>query len=433
LQHLCAKIVIGYFLVLAFFFTFQGFYANGQPTVSDDSLKVERMIQTTFKPTTMAFKDQQDFFILDRNEGKVYRVTGQKLNPDPVLDVNIATDGYRGLIGIAIKKDEAASANNSDTNIFLYFTEAKTHDGDDQDKSNPQIPLGNRLYKYELKDNQLVKPRLLLDLPALPGPRHPGGIVEIGPDNNLYVTVGDIDGTFKEKYQTMAQNYRNGSFPDGRSGILRVTQEGKPVGDGIIGNNDPLNLYYAYGIRNSFGIDWDPLTGDLWDTENGPHYGDEINRVQPGFNSGWVSVQGIWKPNLDEKGELSLSPKELVDFGGKGRYSPPELIWIPPVAPTAIKFFNSDKLGNQYANDVFVADANTGSIYHFDLNDNRSALKLEGPLKDKIANTIEESKYVIFANGFGRITDLKIGPDGYMYILSSEDDGAVLYKISLKV
>jgi len=406
------------------------YYASAQPTVIDGKLKVERILQTTFKPTTMAFKDQQDFFILDRNEGKVYRVTHLKLNPDPVLDVNIATDGYRGLLGIAIKKNEARSASNSDTNVFLYFTEAKSHDGDDQDKSNPQLPLGNRLYKYELKDNQLVKPKLLLDLPALPGPRHPGGIVEIGPDNNLYVTVGDIDGTFKEKYQTMAQNYRNGSFPDGRSGILRVTQEGKPVDGGIMGNNYPLNLYYAYGVRNCFGIDWDPLTGDLWDSENGPHYGDEVNRVEPGFNSGWVSVQGIWKPNLDEKGELSLSPKELVDFGGKGRYSPPELTWIPPVAPTAIKFFNSDKLGDQYTNDVFVADANTGSIYHFDLNEKRTELKLHGPLKDKIANTIQESQEFIFANGFGRITDLKIGPDGYMYVLSSEDDGAVLYKIS---
>jgi len=189
-------------------------------------------------------------------------------------------------------------------------------------------------------------------------------------------------------------------------------------------------LYYAYGIRNSFEIDWDPLTGGLWDTENGPNYGDEINRVEPGYNSGWVTVQGIWRPNLHEKGELSLSLKELVDFGGKGRYSPSELIWIPPVAPTAIKFFNSDKLGNQYTNDVFVADANTGSIYHFDLNEKRTELKLHGPLKDKIANTIQESQEFIFANGFGRITDLKIGPDGYMYVLSSEDDGAVLYKIS---
>jgi glucose/arabinose dehydrogenase len=430
LQHLCAKIVIGYFLVLAFFFTFQGFYANGQPTVSDDSLKVERMIQTTFKPTTMAFKDQQDFFILDRNEGKVYRVTGQKLNPDPVLDVNIATDGYRGLLGIAIKKNEATSASDSDTNVFLYFTEAKTHDGDDQDKSNPQIPLGNRLYKYVLKDNRLVEPKLLLDLPALPGPRHPGGIIEIGPDNNLYVTVGDIDGTFREKYQTMAQNYKNGSFPDGRSGILRITQEGKPVGNGIIGNDFPLNLYYAYGIRNSFGIDWDPVTGNLWDTENGPHYGDEINLVEPGFNSGWVIVQGLWEPNIDERGKLLTNPPNLVDFGGSGKYSPPELIWNTPIAPTAIKFYNSEKMGNEYKNDLFVADANTGSIYHFDLNEKRSGLQLQGPLKDKIIDDFSELNDVIFAKGFGRITHMEVGPDGYFYVVSSEDKGTVVYRIA---
>ena len=84
--------------------------------------------------------------------------------------------------------------------------------------------------------------------------------------------------------------------PDGRSGILRITQDGKAVGDGILGLIDPLNIYYAYGIRNSFGIDFDPVTGNLWDTENGPEYGDEINLVKPGFNSGWMVVQGIWRP-----------------------------------------------------------------------------------------------------------------------------------------
>jgi glucose/arabinose dehydrogenase len=133
---------------------------------------------------------------------------------------------------------------------------------------------------------------------------------------------------------------------------------------------------------------------------------------------------------LDEKGSLNLNPKDLVDFGGRGTYSLPELTWIPPVAPTALKFFNSDKLGSQYKNDVLVADANTGSLYRFDLNENRTELKLWGLLEDKIANTIDETRDIIFANGFGRITDLEIGPDGLMYVLSSEDDGAVLYRIS---
>jgi len=69
-------------------------------------------------------------------------------------------------------------------------------------------------------------------------------------------------------------------------------------------------------------------------------------------------------------------------------------------------------------------------LYHFDLNQDRTELKLQGPLEDKIANSIEEMKGVIFANGFGRITDLKVGPDGLLYVLSSEDNGAVLYKVS---
>ena len=65
-------------------------------------------------------------------------------------------------------------------------------------------------------------------------------------------------------------NFENGTFADGRSGILRVTQDGEPVDGGILGNENPLNLYYAYGFRNSFGIILILITGNLWDTENGP-------------------------------------------------------------------------------------------------------------------------------------------------------------------
>jgi aldose sugar dehydrogenase len=112
----------------------------------------------------------------------------------------------------------------------------------------------------------------------------------IGPDNNLYVPIGDVDGTgMGEAFETKAQNYVDGVEPDGRGGILRITQDGQPVGGdgGILGNTHTLNLYYAYGIRNSFGFDFDPVTGNIWDTENGssggPGEGDEINLVEPGF------------------------------------------------------------------------------------------------------------------------------------------------------
>ena len=158
------------------------------------------------------------------------------------------------MLGIAVSTDL-----NNRTSVFLYYTEAHK-DREDENLSHPVEPIGNRVYRYDLLDNRLVNPKLLLNLPAMPGPRHMGGVIAIGPDNNLYVSVGDLDGTFRgKKYDTMAQNYLNSTILDGRSGILRMNQDGKRVGEGILGSTFPLNLYYAYGIRNNFGFDWDPL------------------------------------------------------------------------------------------------------------------------------------------------------------------------------
>ena len=109
---------------------------------------------------------------------------------------------------------------------------------------------------------------------------------------------------------------------------------------------------------------------------------------------------------------------DLVDFAGKGKYRAPEFTWFNTIGPTAIKFLNSDKLGKQYENNIFVGDFNNGNLYRFKLNQERTGLSLEGPLADKIANNIYEREQAVFAHGFGGITDLQVGPDGYLYILS---------------
>jgi glucose/arabinose dehydrogenase len=201
-----------------------------------------------------------------------------------------------------------------------------------------------------------------------------------------------------------------------------VTQDGQPVLNPPLGNNTfPSNLYYAYGIRNSFGIDFDPVTGKLWDTENGPDFGDEINLVNPGFNSGWEQVQGIWtREHLDAMGPVaSQQPSNLVNFGGRGIYHVPQFTWNKTIGPTAIKFFNSDKLGEQYENDIFVSDIDNGNIYHFKLNQERNGFLLGGSLADNVAYTSKDSQQAVFATGFGGITDLQVGPgDGYLYVLS---------------
>jgi glucose/arabinose dehydrogenase len=228
----------------------------------------------------------------------------------------------------------------------------------------------------------------------------------------------------------MAQNYREGTLPDGRSGILVTTQNGEPTGKNILGNSFPLNLYYAYGIRNSFGIDWDPETGYLWDSENGPNFGDELNLVQSGFNSGWASVQGYWRPDTEEMGSLNLSPNDLASFGGRGTYSTPEFTWINPASPSAIKFLDTNKYGTEYKNDLLVGDANNGNIYDFNLDEQRENFELSGVLSDKIANNTGEINDLVFANGFGRVTDMEIGPDGLLYVLSTDNDLTSVYRIS---
>ncbi len=119
----------------------------------------------------------------------------------------------------------------------------------------------------------------------------------------------------------------------------------------------------------------------------------------------------------------------LVNFGGKGIYSDPEFVWAQVVAPTALKFFSSSKLGSSYQNDLFVGDYNKGRIYDFNLNSARTGLDLSGSLADKIANTDTEAQGAIFGEGFGGISDLKVGPaDGYLYVLSY-GSGAI-YKVA---
>jgi glucose/arabinose dehydrogenase len=191
------------------------------------------------------------------------------------------------------------------------------------------------------------------------------------------------------------------------------------VGNGILGKTYPLNLYYAYGIRNSYGIDFDPVTGKLWDTENGPNYGDEINLVEPGFNSGFFKVQGIWQNEKGNLGDVLLNPKDLVDFDGRGKYSMPEFTWKGRYGPTALIFLDSTKLGKNYDNDLFVGDMHNGSIFHFDLTKDRNGLSLSDPLKDKVADDNKELEKNLFAQDFsGGITDLEVGPDGYLYVVS---------------
>jgi glucose/arabinose dehydrogenase len=398
------------------------------PIINDPNLSLEVVAKGINFPTSMAFVGNDNILVSEKNTGILKTVLNGVTLPQYLLQVSIANESERGLLGIDVLRNQDikdigglinATATNT-TYVFVYYTESLKKDGANLTKhGNYSVTkdddLRNRLYRYELDGEKLRHPKLLVDIPVGPGRFHHGGQVLIGPDNNIYVGIGDYN---EPKLKTA--NNEEGKEPDGRGGILRITKNGDPSkGDSILGDTYPSNLYYAYGIRNSFGMDFDPLTGNLWDTENGPGFGDEINLVEPGFNSGSKKVQGIWKViGYNCCGEKVLDPKDLIDFDGKGKYSSPEFIWNQTVGVTALKFLDSDKYGKEYENDMFVGDFMRGNIYHFDLNKNRTALSLDGLLKDTIADEDKELQNVMFGRDFGGITDLEVGPDGYLYILS---------------
>ena len=391
---------------------------KGGPIMNDPNLKVEIVATGINFPTSMAFLGPNDILVLEKNEGKVKRIVNGSILADPLLDVNVANERERGMLGIATSNQEIKDKDKP-VYVFLYYTETKSRDGEDLKGGDP---LGNRLYRFELVKDKLINPKLLLDLPSTPGSVHNGGKILVGPDNNIYLTIGDVNRNYKKGSNstiTKSLNHDDGLDADGRAGILRVTQNGEAVHGGILGNGHPLDKYFAYGIRNSFGIDFDPVTGKLWDTEVGPSFGDEINLVEPGFNSGWNKIQGIWQVNEESAGNVTSDTTGLFNYNNTGNYRSPEFTWYDPsTGPTAIVFLDSDKLGKKYANDLFISGFHDGNIYNFKLDSNRTGLLLESPIADKVANVKNETRGISFGKGFGGVTDMKVGPDGFLYVLS---------------
>src|SRR5215208_1639344 len=244
-----------------------------QPVINDPNLKLELVSKGLKLPTQMAFVGPDDILVLEKDNGIVKRIVNGVILEEPILDVNVATAFERGLVGIAIAEDANETIQRNSNIVYLYYTESEQDDATDVCSSSwnrsgscseENGPLGNRLYRYELVDNKLVNPKLLLDLPAWPDAYHNGGAMLIGSDSNIYLPIGELGDSGGQ-----ISNNDEGDPPDGRGGILRVTQQGEAVGtrvngddeddedsiDGILGDEDPLNKYYAYGIRNSYGID----------------------------------------------------------------------------------------------------------------------------------------------------------------------------------
>ena len=373
-------------------------------TLKDPNLSLQPIYNDFTSPTGMAFLDDsgKNIIVIEK-KGNVKLISGGILQDTPLKQFDVNFESERGLLGVQVMKE------NNTTLVFFYVTENDA----DQTVTDPNENLRNRVYSFEWDGNDLINQKLILDLPAIPGPNHNGGKITLGKDNNLYVIIGDLN------HRTKLQNFENGEDPDLTGSIYRIDpHSGSAPGDNPFVESDVPNIdkTFAYGIRNSFGLTVDPITGNIWDTENGPSFSDEINLVEPGFNSGWRSIMGPASSADEIKALVFLSPNS--------NYSDPEISWLEPTAVTDIEFINSTSLGPDYTNNILVGDNNNGNLYFFKLNDQRNGLEIQ----DAVIDSEEELNNYILGTGFGSITDIQTGPDGDIYVVSLESGS--IYKIS---
>lgn len=391
-------------------------------TTTDPTLVVTPFVTGLSQPIAMAFLGPDDFLVTQKANGQVRRVIAGVLQPGNVLDVNVNSSSERGLLGIAIQQ-------GTPIRVFLYYTEAQGSDGG--------TPLGNRVYRYDWNPagpGSLVNPQMILDLPVTPGPNHNGGQMVLDGSGLLYLVMGELN------RNGQLQNFPAGAPPDDTGVIFRVNSDGTaaagnpytpycsitttttctqtadcPGGETC---TTQVARYLEYGLRNSFGLTFDPMTGALWDTENGPNVMDEVNLVTPGLNSGWEQIMG--PDALDPQGV-----GDLWNMPGAGlTYSDPEFSWNQTVAPTGILFPVGSTWGPSYDNVVLVGDNNLGNLYALPLNGSRTGFDFSATpaLLDLVADTQAEANLVRLGQGFGPggggITDIKLGPDNDVYFVA---------------
>lgn len=357
--------------------------AYADPSIKDSDLVLQKYVTgICCGPVTMAF-DGDNIFVLEKTSGEVHVIRNGIFQGTPVLKENVTNNDDQGMLGIDVVGSK----------IYLYFTESSYNGGP---------ALGNRVYSYNWNGQNLVNKTLVKIMPSFEN-YHIGGIMVTDLNGSTYLIVGD-----------------NGRTEEGKGGVLENNATGAPDDTGVIVRLVPPGPYYAIGIRNSFGLTVDPVTGRLWDTENGPDHGDEINMVLPNFNSGWDIVAG--QANATQLAEIPHYKNYT--------YHDPQFAWDKPVAPTGISFVDSDKFPS-YDNSVLVGDCNNGNLYKFELNQNRDGFVFQSDqLKDKIVKAGDSMDEIVFGTDFGCLTDIKVGPDGFIYIVSYTD--GTIYRIVTK-
>ena len=399
------------------------------PFITDSNYTVEKFATGLEFPVSMDFVGD-DMLVLEKHSGKVIRISDEGvLYDEPVLDVSVRFNYYSGLLGIATLHDR----------VFLYYTESESGEDTREGKGvENSVNAKNRVYQYDWNGEKLTNPVLIKEFIAQLGNNHHGGAMTKGLDNEIYFVIGDEgqSGVFENRAENPCYIV---SFVNDECSNKPVYETGSIFKIDTESNN--TTELFAMGIRNSFGLGVDPVTGYLWDTENGENYFDEINLVKPRFNSGWNSVMG--PADRENPDTHPCSPGVVgneygcpVEYRGfqpipptfeNFVYSDPEFSFHQTIGPTAIAF-PDDSFG--YSDMLFVSDYHYATIYKFPLNSDRTGFSFSDPnLTDLVVDG--EIKFqppeLFFAYNFpGGISDITFH-NGVMYVAALMD--GTIYKI----
>ena len=338
-------------------------------------------------PWGLAFLPNGDMLITETG-GQLRIVRGGVLDPDPVAGMpEVNTVRHKGLMDIVLHP-------RFSENQFVYFTYSKSK-GDDPRVATATLARG----RFD-GGGALTEVRDLFEADAVTSGSQASRIA-FGPDGKLYMTVGIPT---REAVGT-AESAQDPADHAGK--VLRLNDDGTAPDDNpFVGTTGYRPEIYALGIRNALGLMFHPETGELWEHENGPQGGDEINIIRPGLNYGWPVISYGRAYSGDRTGTFSGPTKPEPCAPGMEQ---PFIFWNPSIAVSGMIFYTGDRFP-AWTGNILVGALRGTQLQRVILNDKGFPVRHESLLTELRQ----------------RIRDVKQGPDGLIYVLTDEEDGALL-------
>ncbi len=336
-------------------------------------------------PWGLAFRANGDILITERDTGALRVIRDGVLDPRPIPGVPEVYLGTRlaGLMDIALHPDD-------DRLVYLTYSKPLEQDG----RRGATIALA----RGRLDAGALTEVRDVFVSEGF-GRGVAASRVTFGPDGKIYVSVG---GAIRS--QTTGQRAQDPGTHVGK--VIRLNDDGSVPGDNpFVGRPGYLPEIFSFGHRNQLGLAFHPETGLLWASENAPQGGDEVNVILPGRNYGWPVAS-----DSREYTGVRVSDTPWVDG-----FERPEVLWWPSIAPSGLTFYDGDQFPAWRGN-LFVGSMTVGRMQR------------TGHLERVVFNQRGEEmrREWLLAELKQRIRDVRQGPDGFLYVLTEEDDAALL-------